>query len=194
MSDQLTKLKIQEDLIRFMKSGEKEKVEILRFASSFIKQEEKDKGIILSESQTIQVIKKVLKRNQESFDQFTKAGRIDLADKEKNESGSTTSDDSDDEFNPTLAAMESEIKPKVLKTVNTLTKEYNKLIKYQNEKLNCILNSTAFSTSKETPSTNHFPFWRKPALFNLTNILSEFILLLDLYLLYYYILLYYNNH
>ena len=83
MSDQSTKLKIQEDLIRFMKSGEKEKVEILRFASSFIKQEEKDKGIILSESQTIQVIKKVLKRNQESFDQFTKAGRIDLADKEK---------------------------------------------------------------------------------------------------------------
>ena len=85
MSDQLTKLKIQEDLIRFMKSGEKEKVEILRFASSFIKQEEKDKGIILSESQTIQVIKKVLKRNQESFDQFTKAGRTDLADKEKKE-------------------------------------------------------------------------------------------------------------
>ena len=34
--------------------------------------------------------------------------------------------DSDDEFNPTLAAMETEIKPKVLKTVNTLTKEYNK--------------------------------------------------------------------
>ena len=85
MSDQSTKLKIQEDLIRFMKSGEKEKVEILRFASSFIKQEEKDKGIILSESQTIQVIKRVLKRNQESFDQFTKAGRIDLADKEKKE-------------------------------------------------------------------------------------------------------------
>ena len=26
----------------------------------------------------------------------------------------------DDEFNPTLAAMETEIKPKVLKTVNTL--------------------------------------------------------------------------
>ena len=85
MSDQLTKLKIQKDLIHFMKSGEKEKVEILRFASSFIKQEEKDKDIILSESQTIQVIKRVLKRNQESFDQFTKAGRIDLADKEKKE-------------------------------------------------------------------------------------------------------------
>ena len=70
-------------------------------------------------------------------------------DKDKNESGSTSNDDSDDEFNPTLAAMETEIKPKVLKTVSTLTKEYNKLIKYQNEKLNCILNSTTFSTSKE---------------------------------------------
>ena len=85
MSDQSTKSKIKKDLISFMKSGEKEKVEILRYASSFIKQEEKDKNIILSESQTIQIIKKVLKRNQESFDQFTKAGRTDLADKEKKE-------------------------------------------------------------------------------------------------------------
>ncbi len=65
------------------------------------------------------------------------------ADKEE---GST---DEDDDFNPTLAAMETEIKPKVLKTVNTLTKEYTKLIKYQKEKLNCVLNSQNFSTAKE---------------------------------------------
>jgi len=55
----------------------------------------------------------------------------------------------EDEFNPTLAAMENEIKPKVLKTINNLTKEYNKLIKYQKERLNCVLNSNDFSTSKE---------------------------------------------
>jgi len=55
----------------------------------------------------------------------------------------------DDEFNPTLAAMESEIKPKVLQTIHNLTKGYNKLIKYQNEKLDCVLNSKDFSTSKE---------------------------------------------
>jgi len=60
-----------------------------------------------------------------------------------------TNEDNDDEFNPTLAAMESEIKPKVLQTVNTLTKDYNKLIKHQKEKLDCILNSTIFSNSKE---------------------------------------------
>jgi RNA polymerase primary sigma factor len=67
---------------------------------------------------------------------------------DKNNEGSNSSDD-EDEFNPTLAAMETEIKPKVLKTVDTLTKEYGKLIKYQKEKLNCILNSTSFSTAKE---------------------------------------------
>ena len=60
-----------------------------------------------------------------------------------------SSDADDDDFNPTLAAMETEIKPKVLKTVNTLTKEYTKLIKYQKEKLDCILNSQNFSPAKE---------------------------------------------
>ncbi len=55
----------------------------------------------------------------------------------------------DEDFNPTLAAMESEIKPKVLKTVNILCKEYNKLIKYQKEKLDCVLNSKTFSPAKE---------------------------------------------
>jgi len=73
--------------------------------------------------------------------------------KQKN-SGETDSeessgDDSDEEFNPTLAAMETEIKPKVLKTVNLLTKDYNKLIKYQKEKLDCVLNSKTFSPAKE---------------------------------------------
>ncbi len=67
----------------------------------------------------------------------------------ESEKEENSSDDSDDDFNPTLAAMETEIKPKVLKTVNLLTKEYNKLIKYQNEKLKCILNSETFSTAKE---------------------------------------------
>ena len=73
--------------------------------------------------------------------------------KQKN-SGETEKDDSandndDEEFNPTLAAMETEIKPKVLKTVNILTKEYTKLIRYQKEKLECILNSNTFSPAKE---------------------------------------------
>ena len=68
---------------------------------------------------------------------------------EADKDDTSTSEEGDDDFNPTLAAMETEIKPKVLKTVHVLTKEYNKLIKYQKEKLNCVLNSTTFSNTKE---------------------------------------------
>ena len=67
---------------------------------------------------------------------------------DKSDDSSENNNDSDDEFNPTLAAMETEIKPKVLQTVSTLTKEYTKLIKYQKEKLQCVLNSTTFSFFK----------------------------------------------
>ena len=69
--------------------------------------------------------------------------------KQKNSGEEETSDSEDDDFNPTLAAMETEIKPKVLNTIHLLTKDYNKLIKYQKEKLDCVLNSQIFSNSKE---------------------------------------------
>jgi len=59
------------------------------------------------------------------------------------------SNEDGDEFNPTLAAMESEIKPKVLLTVNQLTKEYNKLLKYHRERLESVLSSKTFSSAKE---------------------------------------------
>ena len=69
--------------------------------------------------------------------------------KQDDQSGDENSNVEEDEFNPTLAAMETEIKPKVLQTVNTLTKDYNKLIKYQKEKLDCVLQSIKFSPAKE---------------------------------------------
>ena len=73
--------------------------------------------------------------------------------KQKKQDNDQNSDENnnaeEDEFNPTLAAMETEIKPKVLQTIHNLTKEYNKLIKYQKEKLDCVLSSNKFSQSKE---------------------------------------------
>ena len=54
-----------------------------------------------------------------------------------------------DEFNPTLAAMEEEIKPQIISTINTLCNDYTKLIKSQNDKLNCALNAKEFSRAKE---------------------------------------------
>jgi len=83
----------------------------------------------------------------EDTGQSAKQKKSDTGNEEGEEQNTNSNDD--DEFNPTLAAMETEIKPKVLLTVHNLTKEYNKLIKYQKEKLECVLNSQAFSTSKE---------------------------------------------
>ena len=83
----------------------------------------------------------------EDTGQSAKQKKSDLGLKE--ETIEENPDSSNDEFNPTLAAMESEIKPKVLQTVRILTKQYDKLIKYQKEKLDCILNSKTFSYSKE---------------------------------------------
>jgi RNA polymerase primary sigma factor len=77
-----------------------------------------------------------------------KNSSTDTKDKSKNRVDNAN-DDSDDEFNPTLAAMESEIKPKVLKTISDLTKDYNKLIKYQNQKLENILEGKTFSLPME---------------------------------------------
>lgn len=85
MSDQSIKTKIQEDLVQFMKAGEKDKVDVIRFVLSFVNTEEKDKQKSLTDSETLQVLKKVIKRNQESFEQFSKASRNDLAEKEKKE-------------------------------------------------------------------------------------------------------------
>ena len=44
----------------------------------------------------------------------------------------------EDEFNLSLAARENEIRPKVLKTISDLKKNYSKLTKYQTEKLDAI--------------------------------------------------------
>jgi RNA polymerase primary sigma factor len=54
----------------------------------------------------------------------------------------------EDEFNVSLAKMEEEIKPKIIKIIDNLTKDYLKLQKYQKEKLDCILASKELSISK----------------------------------------------
>jgi len=83
----------------------------------------------------------------EDTGQSAKQKKSDSGNEEGEDQNANSNDD--DEFNPTLAAMENEIKPKVLQTVHNLTKDYNKLIKYQKEKLECVLKSQVFSNSKE---------------------------------------------
>ena len=85
MAKSAIKDSIQQDQINFLKEGKKEDSSILRFALSFINKEEKDKQIELTDSEVVKVIKSLIKRNKDSYDQFTSANRLELAEKEKKE-------------------------------------------------------------------------------------------------------------
>jgi RNA polymerase primary sigma factor len=72
----------------------------------------------------------------------------DKKDNKKPEAGAPIAAEEEDEFNVSLAKMEEEIRPKIIKIIDNLTKDYIKLQKYQKEKLDCILTSKELSISK----------------------------------------------
>jgi len=85
MSKSAIKDSIQSDQIKFLKEGNKEDSSTLRFALSFLNKDEKDKKIELNDSEVIKILKSMIKRNKDSYDQFINANRQELADKEKKE-------------------------------------------------------------------------------------------------------------
>ena len=85
MSKSAIKDSIQSDQIKFLKEGNKEDSSTLRFALSFLNKEEKDRKIELNDSEVIKILKSMIKRNKDSYDQFMNANRQELADKEKKE-------------------------------------------------------------------------------------------------------------
>ena len=85
MSKSAIKDSIQSDQIKFLKEGNKEDSSTLRFALSFLNKEEKDKKIELNDSEVIKILKSMIKRNKDSYDQFMNANRQELAAKEKKE-------------------------------------------------------------------------------------------------------------
>ena len=70
MAKSAIKDSIQQDQINFLKEGRKEESSILRFALSFINKEEKDKQIEVTDSEVVEVIKSLNKRNKYSYDQY----------------------------------------------------------------------------------------------------------------------------
>ena len=89
-------------------------------------------------------IKKLDKNKDKLKAKKTEDKSEDKSEEEKSEEYS----DQNDEFNVSLAAMEEEIKPKIILLIHNLSKNYSKLKKYQIEKLNCILDSKELSVSK----------------------------------------------
>jgi len=77
--------KIQNDMYTAMKAGEKETTNTLRTTLAKLKDKQIDKRDELSEEETIKIIQTLVKQRKESIELFTKGGRDELADIEKNE-------------------------------------------------------------------------------------------------------------
>lgn len=77
--------KIRNDMTAAMKAQEKERLSTLRMLQSAMKNEQINAGHELSDEEAMTVIRKAVKQRQDSIDQYTNAGRTELADKERSE-------------------------------------------------------------------------------------------------------------
>ncbi len=76
------KERITEDMKAAMRSGQKERLGVIRMLTAAIKQREVDERITLDDAQVTGVIEKMIKQRKESLQQFQAGNRPDLADKE----------------------------------------------------------------------------------------------------------------
>jgi len=65
-----------------MRSGEKERLGVIRMITAAIKQREVDERIVLDDTQVLSVLEKMIKQRKESIAQFQAGNRQDLVDKE----------------------------------------------------------------------------------------------------------------
>ena len=77
------KARIQEDVKNAMRAKEREKLAVLRLVTAAIKQKEVDERIDLDESQVLTVLDKMVKQRRDSLEQYSRAGRDDLAAQEQ---------------------------------------------------------------------------------------------------------------
>ena len=79
------KERITEDMKTAMRSGEKDRLAVIRLLQAAIKQREVDERIVLDDAQVTSVLEKMIKQRKESVVAFEKGGRADLVDKENAE-------------------------------------------------------------------------------------------------------------
>ncbi len=77
--------RIDQDIKEALKSGQKDKLTVLRGLKSDIKYKQIDNGAPLDDAQVIAVLSTCAKKRRESIEQYGLAGRTDLADKETSE-------------------------------------------------------------------------------------------------------------
>jgi uncharacterized protein len=76
------KERINDDVKAAMRSGERERLGVIRMITAAIKQREVDERISLDDAQVLSVLEKMIKQRKESVEQFKAGNRQDLADKE----------------------------------------------------------------------------------------------------------------
>lgn len=81
------KAQLTEDMKANMKSGDKQRLAVIRLINAAIKQREVDERVEMNDEQVLSILEKMLKQRRDSISQFEAAGRADLADIEKYESG-----------------------------------------------------------------------------------------------------------
>jgi uncharacterized protein YqeY len=74
--------RISEDLTAAMKARDQARLAPLRMAKAALVNKEVEKGRALDDAEAQQVVSSLIKQRRDSIEQFTKGGRIDLADKE----------------------------------------------------------------------------------------------------------------
>lgn len=77
------KHRINEDVKAAMRGKEKQRLAALRLVTAAIKQKEVDERIELDDAQTTGVLDKMAKQRRESIEQYEKAQRADLVEKEQ---------------------------------------------------------------------------------------------------------------
>jgi uncharacterized protein YqeY len=79
------KERITEDMKTAMRSGEKDRLAVIRLLQAAIKQREVDERIMLDDVQVTSVLEKMIKQRKESVVAFEKGARADLVAKENAE-------------------------------------------------------------------------------------------------------------
>jgi uncharacterized protein YqeY len=79
------KERITDDMKAAMRSGEKERLGVIRMITAAIKQREVDERISLDDSQVLSVVEKMIKQRKESVVHFQAGNRPDLVAKESAE-------------------------------------------------------------------------------------------------------------
>ena len=79
------KERITEDMKTAMRSGEKDRLAVIRLLQAAIKQREVDERITLDDAKVTSVLEKMIKQRKESIVAFEKGARADLVAKENSE-------------------------------------------------------------------------------------------------------------